>query len=95
MAGFRVIYRVHALQRMFERGITEADVRRILESGELIEDYPEDQPYPSRLVLGFVGDRPLHVVAADNLADQETIVITVYEPEPAQWDTAFRRRTGR
>jgi hypothetical protein len=49
----RLIFRVHALQRMFQRRITEADVREILQVGEVIESYPDDTPYPSRLILGF------------------------------------------
>ncbi len=38
-------------------------------------DHPEDKPYPSRLALGFVGSRPLHVVAADNTAGNESITV--------------------
>lgn len=60
----RVIYRVHAVQRMFERGITEAEVRSVLTHGEEIAAYPDDNPYPSRLRLGWRGERPVHVVAA-------------------------------
>jgi hypothetical protein len=58
----------------------------------LIEDYPTDTPYPSRLILGWVGARPLHVVAADNAAAQETIIVTVYEPDPLLWHPGFRQR---
>jgi len=47
-----IIFRVHALQRMFERGVTQEDVRHVLATGETIERYPDDQPYPSRLILG-------------------------------------------
>ncbi len=54
------------------------------------ESYPEDLPYPSRLVLGWVEGRALHVVAAES--DHEIIVITVYEPEPNQWEPGFERR---
>ena len=60
----KVIYRVHAVTRMFERGITEAEVHRILAEGEEIATCPEDQPCPSRLLPGRRGDRPLHVVRA-------------------------------
>jgi hypothetical protein len=60
--------------------------------GDTIEDYPDDTPYPSRLVLGWVGARPLHVVLADNAATREIIVITVYEPDRVRWDAAFKRR---
>ena len=88
----KVIYRVHAVSCIFERSITEADVRKTLSDGEEIAAYPDDLPYPSRLLLGWRGDRPLHVVLAYNPQDDEHIVITVYEPDPAQWDIGFRRR---
>jgi hypothetical protein len=32
------------------------------------------------------------VVIADNVDDQENIVITVYEPDPAEWEADFKRR---
>jgi len=86
------VYRVHAIQRMFERRVRAEDVEHVLVTGTVIEEYPEDRPYPSRLVLGTVGNRPLHVVAADNVAGSEMIIITVYEPDPAQWEAGFCRR---
>lgn len=88
----KVTYRVHAVRRMFERGISEAQVREVLEGGEEITAYPDDRPYPSRLLLGWRGERPLHVVAAYNARDDEEIVITVYEPEAALWEDGFKRR---
>ncbi len=88
----KVIYRVHAVRRMFERGITEAEVHKTLSEGEEIAAYPDDMPYPSRLLLGWRGDRPLHVVTAYNARDDEQIVITVYEPDPTLWNEGFRRR---
>jgi hypothetical protein len=80
---------------MFEQAIAETDVEHVLSSGEEIRAYPEDKPYPSRLVLGWIGNRPLHVVAADDSSAEETIIITVYEPDPSQWETDFRRRLKR
>ena len=88
----QLIFRVHAVQRMFERGLTANDVSAALAAGETIEDYPKDTPYPSCLVLGWVGGRPIHVVAAENASARETIVITVYEPDPIRWDSDFKRR---
>jgi hypothetical protein len=90
-----LVFRVHAVQRMFERAITKEDVRQALATGETIEAYPEDQPYPSRLVLGWTGTRPIHAVVADNQVQQETIVITVYEPDLAKWEAGFERRRQR
>ena len=77
---------------MFMRRISKEDVRGILNSGEIIEDYPEDKPYPSRLVLGWSHSRPIHVVIADNSEKEETIIITVYEPDTARWEMDFKRR---
>ena len=88
----KITYRVHAVRRMFERRITDADVANVLVEGEKIAPYPDDQPYPSRLLLGWRGTRPLHVVAADNAANDEEVVVTVYEPDPKLWDDEFRRR---
>jgi hypothetical protein len=88
----RLFFRRHALQRMAERKITVEDVKRVLKTGETIASYPEDRPYPSRLVLGWIGTRPLHVVVADNDEDNVQIVITVYEPDPTLWEDDFKRR---
>ena len=92
MADYEIKFRLHAVQRMFERHITDEDVKYVVESGEVIQEYADDRPYPSRLVLGWIGTRPLHVVVADNHADSETIVITVYEPDPRMWEVDFRSK---
>ena len=68
------------------------DVKHVLATGETIEEYPDDTPYPSRLVLGRCGGRAVHVVAADNKESEETIVITVYEPSIDGWERDYRRR---
>jgi hypothetical protein len=88
----RLVFRTHALRRMFERRISVDDVRDVITNGETIEKYPDDTPYPSRLMLGWPTDRPLHVVVADNTQDNETIVITAYQPDAAQWEVGFKRR---
>jgi hypothetical protein len=54
----------HAVQRMFERRIQPSHIRTIVESGEVISDYPNDVPFPSCLILGFLEHRAIHVVAA-------------------------------
>jgi len=48
----RLVFRVHAIQRMYERHISEEEVRQTIAAGEVIEAYPDDTPYASRLVLG-------------------------------------------
>lgn len=90
----KLTFRLHAVQKMFERQISAEDVRDVIENGEVIREYADDMPYPSRLMLGWIGERPVHVVAADNPADSETIIITAYEPDPATWEADFKRKKG-
>ena len=45
MAYNRLVFRVHAIQRMFERRITEDDVGHVLATGEVIERYRGDVPF--------------------------------------------------
>lgn len=91
----RLIFRLHAVQRMFERAVSKEDVRQALATGKVIETYPDDKPYPSRLMLGWSGVRPIHVVVADNPEQHETIVITVYEPDLDRWEPGFEKRRKR
>lgn len=92
MEDRRLVFRVHAIQKMFERRVGREDVHQVLCTGEVLREYPEDAPFPSRLVLGWRGDRPLHVVAADDEEGESIFVITVYEPDAGLWDPEFRRR---
>jgi Domain of unknown function (DUF4258) len=86
-----ILYSAHALKRIFQRGLTLQAVARAMEASEVIAHYPDDQPYPSKLVLGWDGGVPMHVVAA--LTEQgDTVVITAYVPEPGLWDETFKRK---
>ena len=60
----KILWTQHCLQRMQERDISRADVKRGIETGEIIEEYPEDYPNPSCLIFGYAVDgRILHIVA--------------------------------
>ena len=67
-------------------------VQQALETGETIEDYSSEMPEPSRLILGFQGKRPFHVVTSENASGSETTIITVYNPDPDKWSKDFRSR---
>jgi len=92
MTNPRIIFRVHAVQRMFERHVSIKKVLGALVTGETIEDYSSETPEPSRLILGFQGKRPFHVVTSENPETNETTVITVYVPDPNKWKKDFRKR---
>jgi len=92
MTNQPIIFRIHAVQRMFERRIAIEAVRQVLQSGEMIEDYSEEMPDPGGLFSAMGGHRPLHVVMAENAKEGELVIITVYEPDKTQWKTGFRNR---
>jgi len=87
-----ILFRIHAIQRMFERRVSVENVRQVLQSGEMIEDYSDDMPAPGGLMLGRRGRRPLHVVMAEDAKDKQLVVITVYEPDSSQWESGSRNR---
>ncbi len=69
------------------------EIEHVVESGEVIEEYPDDQPFQSRLIMGAPHNRPLHVVAADESDSDITHVITAYRPDPHHWENGIKRRT--
>ena len=88
----KLVFRLHAIQRMFERNIAVDGVATVFREGYAIEDYPADYLYKSALWLGIERGRPLHVVAADSPAGDERIIITAYEPDAALWTSDWTTR---
>ena len=89
-----VFFTGHAIQRMFERGISKEDVMSVITDGEKIAEYPEDRPFPSCLMVSSSGGRPLHVVVAFDQDSRICHILTAYYPDPNQWtpDGKHRRR---
>lgn len=55
-------------------------------NGEIIEDYPNDKPYPSCLIYGRTfGGEPVHSVWAYNEKNLWAVLVTVYRPDPNLW----------
>ena len=88
----RIIFSGHAIRQMFNREITKNDVIESIDNGRIIFDYPDDKPYMSCLILGFVSDKPIHVVFAFDKENKIGIVITAYIPDPQLWTEDFRAR---
>jgi len=87
-----VVFRGHAVQRMFERGISEVQVIDVINLGDQIEDYRDDKPYPSVFLLGCVGGIAIHAVLGIDPESKTCYVITVYQPDPGIWQSNFRGR---
>jgi hypothetical protein len=91
MTRDEIILTRHAAKRVAERKIDVLAVVAVLKAGEVIAEYTDRVPQPSRVQLGWHEGRPLHVVSAVT-PEGQTVVITVYEPSPALWTPDFKRR---
>ena len=93
----KALYSKHARDEMENEEFGEIQEREIHEtvlSGKIIENYPEDEPYPSCLIYGRTLDnRPIHVVGAYSGESDIVIVITAYQPDPERWIDFERRKT--
>jgi len=88
----RLVFSEHALQKMFERHISKPDVVAVIRTGQVIEDYTDDRPFPSSLLLAVTSGRPIHVVAAQDVPTKTAYVITAYVPDVGLWDDDFTKR---
>ena len=86
-----VFVTAHAAERFRQRGITIKDVKNAVVHGEIIEQYPDDYPYPSCLILGMsIMHKYMHVVMSDE--GTASRIITAYFPDPMKWDFDFKKR---
>jgi hypothetical protein len=88
----RLFFSRHALERMFQRSVSPDMVRSIIVNDDRIFFYPSDKPYPSTLLLGFAKGEPFHVLVAREKDTGDCVVVTVYRPDPANWNDDFRTR---
>ena len=87
-----MVFTQHSRKRFAERGISTDDILFVFRTGLIIEQYPEDTPFPSCLILGYSGERALHIVAS---IDEGLIyIITAYAPNPDKWESDWRTRKG-
>jgi hypothetical protein len=83
-------YTVHGARQRIERRLAGDEIEAAIESGEIIEDYPEHHYGPCCLILGFTSSgKALHLVCScRSVVD----IITVYEPDPSEWEPDLRTR---
>lgn len=81
---------LHADEERLAETLTIAQLEEVLQSAELLEDYPSDPRGPSCLVLGYVDGSPVHVVCG-RTKQGRLIVITVYRPKMPKWLDERRR----
>ena len=87
----RVIISIHAQERLRQRGIKTKDIRQCIMTGEIIEQYPEDFPFPSCLIFGYCNDKKIiHVVASDE--GTMSRIITAYFPSLEKFEKDLKTR---
>lgn len=89
-----VIITQHCFNRLREKHIKYRDIVSVLTNGEIIEQYPDDYPYPSCLVFGSSANgRILHVVCGYN--EGKIWLITAYWPDAEHWESDMKTRKER
>jgi hypothetical protein len=87
----KIVWQKHALRRMLERGISRKEVKNTLENGEVVEEYPDDTPFASMLLMGKES-LPIHVVAAYDEMEKMVYVITAYRPDSRYFEEDMKTR---
>jgi hypothetical protein len=62
---------------------------------EVIEAYPHDKYLPSFLLRGEFEGSVFHVHVAEDVEDENIRIVTVYTPDPDEWDESLRMRRTR
>ena len=76
---------------MQERDISICDVESCLQKGEIIENYPDDFPYPSCLIFGHTEkNEVLHIVVGSN--GDTLFFITAYFPSTDKFEQDLKTR---
>ncbi len=84
---------LHAQKRMDQRGITIEELKEIIYHGSIVEEYKDDKPYPSCLIMGRVkGGFPLYAVCA---LEKKVHIVTVHWLDPEKWLDPTTRREKR
>ena len=87
-----IFWKDHILQRIRSRGMQVSRLLEALRVCEVINEYPDDRPFPSYLLLGFADNKPYHIVAGVNIAEAEIHLITAYIPDSDIWHDDYRRK---
>jgi hypothetical protein len=81
-------------EKLRRRRIEAGDIEQAIDEGLIIEGYLRDPRGASCLILGFAGNRPLHVLCG-RLDAEEILIITAYEPDPGEWEPDWKTRKTR
>ena len=87
----QINWQAHSLARMLERGISRDEVKKVILSGEIIEEYPNDYPFPSCLMF-YTDIKSLHVVLSIDETHHAAYIITAYQPDLNHFEADLKTR---
>jgi hypothetical protein len=78
--------------RLQQRGLTAGMLRSAMATLEIIEAYPQDKYLPSYLLRGQSKGCVFQAHIATDVEGGNIRIVTMYTPDPNEWDEALRHR---
>ncbi|MBQ7638686.1 MAG: DUF4258 domain-containing protein [Clostridia bacterium] len=87
----KIHWSVHASERIHHRGIVKEDVVNAINTGRIIEQYPDAFPFPACLIIGLnLRNDHMHIVCGFNGTNVH--IITAYFPDTDKFEANFTIR---
>lgn len=87
----KIVWTSHVLIRLLQRNISQIEVESAIINREVIEQYPDDYPNPSCLILGIT-DKEIFLHIVCGISDNNLWIITAYKPAPEKWSKDLKTR---
>jgi len=92
-ANEKILWSLHAVKKLRAEALKKTLIEESLKACDLIEDYQtEGRPLPDCLVLGFIGNEPVHIVVAIDADFDRILLVTVYRPSAERWGNDWKTR---
>ena len=88
----KVFWTYHVNMRLRGRYINRQAILQSNGSYEILEEYPKDKYLPSYLVYSEYQGDIFHILFAVDLEGVNVRIVTVYRPNPGEWEEGFRTR---
>ena len=91
----QLLWTYHVNMRLRQRDIARRMVTESVDSYRIVEHYPQSQVsryLPSYLIYAEHNGKAIHILFAVDTEGDTVRVITVYRPDPSEWEVGFLRR---
>ena len=78
--------------RLQQRALTASTLSEAMATLEIIESYPQDKYLPGFLLRCDSSGTVFHVQIAADVEGENIRVVTMYIPDPEEWDAGLRSR---